>query len=48
MRVLSQTEIDNMLANLLSNPSILPGADKNNDNSDKNETDAEKPVSSST
>jgi hypothetical protein len=39
MRVLSQSEIDNILAELLANPSVLPGGapeqEKTNENDDK-------------
>ena len=40
MRVLSQSEIDAMLAELLANPMILPGADTGQKNEDAAEQGA--------
>ncbi|MCL2639141.1 MAG: hypothetical protein FWD48_12345 [Oscillospiraceae bacterium] len=38
MRVLSQSEIDNILSELLSNPSVLPVSEKQED-AEKKETE---------
>lgn len=37
MRVLSQSEIDAMLAELLANPSVLPGTDAEQKNDEASE-----------
>ena len=37
MRVLSQSEIDNILAELLANPSVLPDGEAEQGKTDKNE-----------
>ena len=40
MRVLSQSEIDNMLASLLADPGVLPGTEPKNE--EKENPEAEK------
>jgi flagellar motor switch protein FliM len=40
MRVLSQSEIDAMLAELLANPSVLPGSEAEQKKEEASESDA--------